>query len=53
MQYKYEVINVVVTWAYSDLTTIRTYCDVGWRFIGYSPDGSFVFFDRRWTLREI
>ena len=52
MQIKYEIISVAVVWLYDDLTIIRTYCEVGWRFIGYSPNGAFVYFDRKYKLKE-
>ncbi len=49
---KYDVILVLVEWTFNDLTTIKTYTDLGWRFIGYSPDGKYVYFDRKWISNK-
>lgn len=49
---RYEVIAVGVTWTYGDLSVIMTYTNVGWRFVCYSPDGMFVYFDRKWKMKQ-
>lgn len=51
--FKYDIINVAVTWLYDDLSVIRSYCDLGWKFVCYSPDGAFAYFDKRYKLEEI
>jgi hypothetical protein len=47
---KYDIIVIAVTWIFDDITIIKQYCETGWRFIGYSPDGKFAYFDRKWRM---
>lgn len=45
---KFEYIQIPVTWSFDDLSTIQTYGNVGWRFVGYSPIAPYVaYFERK------